>query len=164
MDRPGASATRGPILTRSFGDGCRTRPYPLNRALAAWIDLSRPAPRPVPRPASRFIHRLTAAEVNEAVAGYRAGSSLRELGSRFGVSRYAISRNLKARGVKLRHTSMAIREIDEAVVLYADGLSLARIGNRLGYHATTIHLALRAAGVSMRDTHGREHPCHSNPQ
>ena len=131
---------------------------PLKRALAAYrrMDLSHPAPGPAPRPASRVIHRLTAAEVDEVIAGYQAGSSLRELGSRFGVSRYAISRNLKIRGVRLRLNSMAAKEVDEAVTLCASGLSLARVGSRLGYDATTVQRALRAAGGQMRDSHGRE--------
>jgi lambda repressor-like predicted transcriptional regulator len=127
---------------------------PLKRALAAYrqMDLSHSTPRPTRRPASRTIHRLTATEVDDAIVGYQAGSTLRELGVRFGVSRNAISRNLKARGVQIRSTSLTAR----AAALYAGGLSLARIGSRLGYHATTIHLALRAAGVQMRDSHGRE--------
>lgn len=136
-----------------------SNPTPLlKRAFAAYrqIDLSCPVARPARRPGSRTIHKLTPAKVDEAVVRYQAGSSLRELGSRFGVSRYAISRNLKARGVKLRRTPMTVREIDEAVTLYASGLSLASIGSHLGYNATTVHLALRAAGVQMRDTHGRE--------
>jgi hypothetical protein len=87
--------------------------------------------------------------------GYQAGSTLRELGSRFGVSRHAIS-SLKARGVQIRRTPMVAGEIDAAATLYASGLSLAQIGSQLGYNATTVHLALRAAGVQMRDSQGRK--------
>jgi HAMP domain-containing protein len=131
---------------------------PLKRALAAYrqMDLSHPAPKPTRRPISRTIHRLTAVEIDQAIAGYQAGSTLRELGTRFGVSRHAISRNLKARGVQIRLTSMVSEEIEAAAALYASGLSLAQIGSQLGYDATTVHLALRAAGVQMRDTHGRD--------
>jgi len=72
------------------------------------------------------------------VEAYRAGGSVRELGSRFGVSRYAITPDLKVGGVQLRRTPMATSEIDEAATLYASGLPLAMVGSQLGYQASII--------------------------
>lgn len=130
----------------------------LRRALAAYrqLDLASPCPRRAPRPVHRTIHRLTATEVDEAVAAYQAGMTLRKLGTRFSVSREAVTRNLKARGVPIRGRSMTPAEIEQAASLYAQGMSLAPIANGLGFRVATVHLALRAAGVAMRDTHGRE--------
>jgi AraC-like DNA-binding protein len=130
---------------------------PLKRALTAYrrIDLSGPCPRSAPRSLPRTIHRLTPAEVDEAVAGYKAGATLSELAARLRVDRKTLSPHLKARGVQLRRT-MTPAEVEQAVKLYAQGLSVARIADRLGYHTTSVYLKMRAAGVPMRDAHGRE--------
>ncbi len=104
----------------------------------------------------RTIHRLTAAEIDDSIAGYQAGATTRQLGRTFGVDRRTVARTLASRGVELRGAPMTLGHVEEAAKLYAQGLSLARIADRLGYHTTTIHLRLKSAGVLMRDTHGRE--------
>jgi hypothetical protein len=100
----------------------------LKRALTAYhrIDPSAHCPTSAARPTHRTIHRLTATEVDEAMADYRAGATIRELGSRFGVDRHAVARALKARGVQLRRTRMTTAEVQEAAKLYAQDLSLVQ--------------------------------------
>jgi len=131
---------------------------PLKRALAAYrkIDLSLPCPNPANRQPRRVIHRLTATEVDTALAEYSAGATLRELGARFRVDRTAVARALKARGVRLRRMPMTPAEVREAAVLYREGLSLAQVAHCLGHRMTTVHLRLREVGVQMRDAHGKE--------
>ena len=102
--------------------------------------------------------RLSEREIDEAIAGYEAGATLRQLGTQFDVSRHTISKHLRARGIQLRLSSLTPDEIEEAKQLYAQGLSLARVGQHFNRDASLIHLTLRRAGVQCRDPQGRDRP------
>jgi DNA-directed RNA polymerase specialized sigma24 family protein len=95
-------------------------------------------------------------EIEQAIAGYAAVEIVRQLGTRFGVSRHTISKHLKARGVQLRLSSLTPEEVQEVIRVYAEGQSLARAGEHFGRDASLIHLTLNRAGIQCRDSHGRE--------
>jgi hypothetical protein len=114
---------------------------------------------PPPAPERRrpgTARRLQADEVEQLIAGYRAGATVYELGDRFGIERRTVSVILHRHQVPMRRRGLSSEQIDEAVRLYEEGWSLARIGERLGVYPTTVLARLRERGVKMRDTRGRE--------
>jgi IS30 family transposase len=130
----------------------------LSRALTAYhrLDLLHLQPRRTVPPAVKTQNRLTDTEIDQAIAGYQAGATLRQLAAQFGVSRHTVGKHLKARGIQLRLSSLTSAEVQEAIRLYRQGLSLARVGERLGRDDSLIHLTLKRAGIQCRDNHGRK--------
>lgn len=108
---------------------------------------------PAPKQPQR---RLGPEEVDELVAAYRSGATLREVASQFEVHRTTASKHLERRSVRRRRRSLEPVERAEAIRLYEAGLSVAEVGKRLGFDGGTIWLALRQAGVRLRDTQGRQ--------
>lgn len=113
--------------------------------------------RPDSTPLSPRQHqkRLSADEVQTAVAAYRRGATVAELAERFGCHRVTVARHLREAGTRLRLDPLTSGEIDEAVRLYQAGLSLAKVGEQVGATARTVQLKLRERGVQTRDYHGR---------
>ncbi len=100
--------------------------------------------------------RLGPEEIDELVAAFQAGATLREVAAQFGVHRTTVSKQLERRGVRRRQRSLDSSELAEALRLYRTGLSTIAIGQQLGFDGGTIWQALRRAGVQLRDSHGRE--------
>ena len=94
--------------------------------------------------------------MDELVASYRAGSTLRELAARYGVHRNTVRRLVACAGVTPRYRALGPAEIDEATKLYAAGMSLAAVGASFGVHANTVRSALIKADRRTRDSHGRD--------
>jgi predicted DNA-binding protein YlxM (UPF0122 family) len=100
--------------------------------------------------------RLTTTEVEKLVGDYEAGSAVKELAQRFGVSRQTVTNHLKRNGFKPSLRALDDEAIERARIFYErDYRSLENIGKEFGVKAATIHRALRRAGVVFRDTHGR---------
>lgn len=99
--------------------------------------------------------QLRDGEVQELVAAYQAGATLRAVGKGFGISRQTASLILERQGVEMRRRGLSHEQVDDAVQLYRSGWSLARIGERMGVDHVTVLNRLRERGVQMRDTHGR---------
>ncbi len=93
-------------------------------------------------------------QVQQLVDDYLDGSTVYQLGERFGVSRQTVSRLLKRHGVTMRMACMSQEQIDEAARLYEAGQSLARIGAHLGFNDTTVRSRLIERGVKMRPRQG----------
>jgi transposase-like protein len=100
--------------------------------------------------------QLDDGQVQEVIAGYQAGSMIRELGKRFGISRQTVSAILQRHGVEMRQRGLSPEQVDDVVQLYESGWSLARIGERMRVDHVTVLNRLRACEVRMRDTHGRD--------
>jgi DNA-directed RNA polymerase specialized sigma24 family protein len=109
------------------------------------------SPRPVPATAKQ----LDTDQVQELIAGYRAGATLYELGTQFGIERRTASNILRRHQVPMRRRGLTPDQIDDAVRLYGDGWSLARIGAQLDVDPATVHSRLRERGTRMRDPQGR---------
>jgi exonuclease VII small subunit len=131
----------------------------LVRAIRAYRDLDLVYPNPSIRtkhPPVKQQHRLTDTELNQAIAAYQSGATLKQVGQGLGVSRQTLSAHLKARGIQLRLQPLPPDQIEEAIWLYQSGFSLAKVGEHLGRDASLIHLTLNRAGIQCRDSHGRE--------
>ncbi|WP_255204925.1 helix-turn-helix domain-containing protein [Actinomadura sp. BRA 177] len=92
--------------------------------------------------------------MQQLVDDYLDGSTVYQLGERFGVSRQTVSRLLKRHGVTMRMAGMSQEQIDEAARLYEAGQSLARIGAHLGFNDMTVRSRLIERGVKMRPRQG----------
>ncbi|MFI7195471.1 helix-turn-helix domain-containing protein [Nocardia nova] len=112
------------------------------------------APRPAERPAPRRARQLDADQIEDLIAGYRAGSTVYELAARFHIERRTVSTILHRHRVPMRRRSSP-DQVQTAAHLYQLGWSLTRVGQHLGAAHTTILTALRQHGIPTRDTHGR---------
>jgi DNA-binding CsgD family transcriptional regulator len=111
---------------------------------------------PIVRTPKQVQKRLESAAVDELVAAYRAGLTLRELAARYGVHRNTVRHLVGCAGVTPRYRALGPAEIAEATRMYASGMSLAAVGRLLGVHANTVRSALIKAGIRTRDSHGRD--------
>jgi len=102
------------------------------------------------------VRKLCEEEVQQLIEGYETGTTVYELGDRFGIKRQTVSALLKRHGVAMRQYGLNREQVDEAVRLYGAGWSLARIGGRFDTTANTVRARLLERGVRMRDVHGRE--------
>jgi hypothetical protein len=114
-----------------------------------------PAPPPVDRPKPGRARQLDANQVQELIAGYRAGATVYELGAMFSIERRTVSNILHRHDVQMRRRSLSPTQVDDAIYLYNLGWSLARVGQHLGVDHTTVLTKLRKRGIPTRDTHGR---------
>ncbi|MFD8495787.1 hypothetical protein [Amycolatopsis sp. NPDC059657] len=114
-----------------------------------------PAPPPANRPKPGRARQLDADQVKDLIAGYQAGATVYELGTRFGIERRTVSNILKRHDVPMRRRGLSLEQVDDAIHLYNLGWSLARVGEHLGVDHTTVLTKLRERGVPTRDTHGR---------
>ena len=146
-----------PVMVVLRGQLSNSAPI-LTRALRAYrrMDLSGLPCSRRRRPMVKPVIWLSAAQIDEVVARYRAGATVKQLGTRFGVHRHTIANHLRDRDIRLRGGPMTTDEVTQAAALYNQGLSLAKVGTHFGRDASTIHLALGRLGVTFRDSQGRE--------
>lgn len=116
---------------------------------SATLDTSREAAAPAPR--QRQV-RLTAAQVDELVAAYGAGSSVRELVEQFGVHRTTVLDHLKRRGVPRRPNvrKLTDEQVQEAAEFYRAGNSLVTTGKRFGVDAATVAREFARHAIATR--------------
>ena len=95
--------------------------------------------------------KLPAETVDELVARYQAGESIRGLGRSLGAHEQTIRAHLRRRGVKLRPVrALTDAQLAEAAQLYGEGWSTFRLAERYGVGATTVGVNLRRAGLRLR--------------
>lgn len=98
--------------------------------------------------------RLTREEVEQVVAGFHSGASVRELAARFNCHRVTVASMLRDAGIQLGAVPLTNQQVDDAVRLYGTGLSLAQIATGLGCGPNTILTKLRQRTVAIRNRHG----------
>jgi transposase-like protein len=104
--------------------------------------------------------RLSPADVDDLIATYRAGATIRHLAAEFGIHRTAVAAHLDRHQIP-RHRERTAWErgtLEEAAELYASGLSLADVADQFGIDAQTVANRLRRAGVAVRPRRGRPSP------
>jgi transposase len=115
-----------------------------------WSAQVRPEPT-TETPTYKLARQLRPAEVDELVAGYQAGASVRRLATQFNLHTQTVSRRLRARGVDTaQQAALQPKEIQDAAALYQQGMSLAELGNRYDVDADTVRRRLHKLGVTMR--------------
>lgn len=102
----------------------------------------------------RTSRRLRPAEVDELVAAYRSGATIRELAAQFGVHRATVGQHLAAQGVDTQPPALHPDDVPAAADLYRAGWSLARIAEKFGTTDDTVWRRLREVGVEMRPRRG----------
>jgi hypothetical protein len=114
-----------------------------------------PERTPTKQDRPRRARQLGDDQIQELIAGYQSGSTVYELGDRFGIERRTVSSILHRHGVPMRRRGLSSDQVDDAIHLYNLGWSLARVGQHLDVDHTTVLNKLRERGVPTRDTHGR---------
>jgi len=94
--------------------------------------------------------------VDELVAAYRGGSSIRELVAQFGVNRTTALEHLKRRGVARRPATRKLtdEQVQEAAEFYRAGNSLVATGEQFGVDGSTIKREFERFGVETRARRG----------
>jgi lambda repressor-like predicted transcriptional regulator len=100
--------------------------------------------------------RLSASQVDDLVANYRAGGTLRQLSIEFHVHRGTVTAHLDRRGVLRRSNQRKLTDQNVAKVslLYEAGQSLVAIGRAFGVSAETVRNELNRAGLTIRSRRG----------
>jgi hypothetical protein len=101
-----------------------------------------------PKPRSR--RYLSAEDIADIVARYKAGETTRQIGTRYGISKTRVATLLREQGITIRRQGLNEEQISEAVGLYAAGRSLAWLGARYGVSHTTIAAVLRQRDIQLR--------------
>lgn len=105
---------------------------------------------PTPARQRQAQRRLTPKQVQQLVAEYEAGASVRGLAARRGVHRTTVTMQLRQAGVPVRRRGLTEESRTEAVRLYGEGWSCQRLADRYGCNATTVWKMLQQAGVRLR--------------
>jgi predicted DNA-binding protein YlxM (UPF0122 family) len=101
----------------------------------------------------RLARRLESGQIDQLLAGYRAGATIRELAERYHVSKTAVTELLTAHSVPLRHQGLSPSQVGEAIRLYAGGQSVAQAALSLGVSPSSVYDALKRSDVKMRPAH-----------
>lgn len=128
---------------------------PLERVLKLCTDNSQftiSRTRQLERQTLRVNHKLQPAELDQLVASYQAGASLRALSRRFQAHEQTIRRQLQQRGVTLRPGVKAPSQarLAELVASYESGRSTYDLAVELGVSADSVQRWLRHAGIPLR--------------
>lgn len=100
----------------------------------------------------RFPH-LETDQVKAIVADYQAGVQVKELATKYCISRETISKHLRRQAIAPRKVGLDEQPTKEAVRFYEQGDSLATIGKRMGVTAHTVRSRLVEAGEEMRSSY-----------
>jgi hypothetical protein len=103
-----------------------------------------------PVPSRSIRRRLAPKVIEELVARYTAGESIRALSWQHGLSRSGLSHFLEGEGVVLREQGITPEGAERAVRLYESGLTIRQVAERLGSSHGTIQRVLNKQGVSTR--------------
>lgn len=117
--------------------------------------LDTPEPTPTKQDRPRRARHLGDGHIQQLIAGYQSGSTVYELGDRFGIERRTVSNILQRHDVPMRRRGLSPDQVDDAIHLYNLGWSLAQVGQHLDVDHTTVLNKLRERGIPTRDTHGR---------
>jgi transposase-like protein len=94
--------------------------------------------------------RLPPQVIDELVARYTAGDTIRALSREYGVSRSGVCQLLQDEGVALREHGISPDDEEEAVRLYESGLTIRQVAERIGASHGTIQRVLNKHAGVMR--------------
>jgi len=97
-------------------------------------------------------------EIDEIVARYADGESVRQVASAIGIHRHTVSLHLERRGIARRtlNRSLTDHQCAELAALYIYGMSLTKLGDQYRVHAKTVSNELRKVDVQIRPQ-GKNH-------
>lgn len=129
---------------------------PLPREVERFAQQSRTTPlqplaiEPAAIPVKSLRRRLSPCEIDNLIARYSAGATIRALSIEFKVSRSGLRHLLQDEGVELRAHGITSEDAEEAMRLYESGLTIRQIAEQLGSSFGTIQRVLHEHGVAMR--------------
>jgi lambda repressor-like predicted transcriptional regulator len=94
--------------------------------------------------------RLTAEQLEQLIADYRAGLDMQALAAHWNLHRTTVAAQLRRAGIELRRQGIPAERLEEAAALYSRGWSCQRLAERYGCHAETVRQVLKRNGVIMR--------------
>lgn len=89
-------------------------------------------------------------EIDEMVVLYGQGKTVYEIADAFSCHRQTVSRQLKARGIRMRLGGMTPDQIEDARHLYESGMTLKAAGQAVGVSRDHVRKCLAEAGVELR--------------
>ncbi|WP_415088950.1 sigma factor-like helix-turn-helix DNA-binding protein [Nocardioides sp.] len=93
---------------------------------------------------------LSAAQVDDLVAGYQAGEQVASLATRFGIHRNTVTAHLRRRSAQ-RPRGLSAQQAAQVVVLYVkQQWTLEEIGREFGVSQRTVGRIMSKAGVLRR--------------
>lgn len=93
---------------------------------------------------------LTDAEVDELVAVYEAGATLRGLAKQFHIHRLTAAAHLARRSLPVRRAGLDSAQAKETARLYQAGWTLVQLGRRFEVDPQTVHRTIARQEVSIR--------------
>jgi hypothetical protein len=104
--------------------------------------------RPIPRSATRTARPLKPAEVDEVIAGYRTGRTMKQLAVEFRIDRRTVSSYLRRAGIARRRGGLDQEQTREAARLYEAGWSAGRLAERFDVSADSVLKVLRQTATA----------------
>lgn len=105
--------------------------------------------QPIPR---RFI-QISDEQAEMMAADYESGMRVKDLATKYGISRETISRRLRRQAINPRKVGLDDQQIKESARRYEQGDSLATIGKKMGVSAQTVRSRLVEVGIVMRSSY-----------
>jgi DNA-binding transcriptional ArsR family regulator len=121
----------------------------LLKVAQGWADQLLTGPTPPPT-SCRIAYQLQATAIDDLVAQYKAGATVRQLAAKFGVHRATVGKHLEARGVDTRQLLLSPEAVKEAVGQYQAGAVLEDLAMRYHVSDTTIRRYLLLNDVKLR--------------
>ncbi|WP_441415057.1 hypothetical protein [Arthrobacter sp. 2MCAF14] len=122
------------------------------RSLITKLQARPPVVREEP-PIPRRFPQLKAKQAKAMAEDYQAGMRVKELATKYQISRETVRKRLRRRAIRPRKIGLDEQQIKESVRLYEQGDSLATIGKRMGVTAHTVRSRLIEKGVRMRSSY-----------
>jgi len=105
------------------------------------------AVKPAQRQAQR---RLTPEQVEQLVADYQVGASMKELAAKWQLHRTTVAAQLRRAGMQLRRRGISADQLPDVTRLYGEGWSCQRLAERYDCDDETVRQVLKQAGVKLR--------------
>ena len=91
-----------------------------------------------PRPPRQISRRLARRAVAQLITDDQAGSTTRDLASRYTLSKTPVTRLLREHGLGLRHQGLSDEQVASAAALYSAGRSVAQVASIVGVHPRAV--------------------------
>ncbi|GAA5124111.1 hypothetical protein GCM10025762_48630 [Haloechinothrix salitolerans] len=98
----------------------------------------------------KLARQLRTTDVDQLVAIYQSGASIRKLAKQFGLHTQTVSRHLRSRGIDTNPAAMTAAKLQTAALLYKQGWSLRQLAAKYDADDETIRRLLRQQGATMR--------------
>ena len=110
-------------------------------------------PEPEPQ-APDILPKLPRDQVLVLVDAYRAGATVYQLATQFGIHRQTVSRILKRSGVTMRRRTLSAEEVAQLLQAHQQGDTIQNIAARYGIQPSTVRKRLEESGCGRQTGKG----------